>query len=443
MGKRLLKILLLISSCIICLAVILLKPIDRSPFTSQLHWKEWKTELENTNFDIDSIGMFSAGWSKVNITPDAPTPLAGYGSRIGKQFSSVADSIYVRTIVIDNEHTKLALVSADLLIIPPQVSKLVTLKLKDIGFTKDQVYFSATHSHNSIGGWYNSLVGYVFAGKYNHQTELRLADAIIKSIVDADAGMHATAITFEIDLDSLDIQNRIENNGIEDPYIRSLHFHSDSISAALLSYGAHPTVLSQKNLSLSRDYPGVVLNNLKTYDFSMFMAGAVGSMGTRKGKYADTVSVKEIGNSVAVHFNSLGLQTNIGNSGLIWSKKIKLPLPKPAPRVSSYFALRPWAFNWLFGRSETYIQVARIGNVLMVGLPCDFSGELVEPLEKLASSQGLKLMITSFNGGYVGYITADKHYDEHTYETYIMNWYGPNNGAYFSAVIKDILDRIK
>ena len=49
-------------------------------------------------------------------------------------------------------------------------------------------------------------------------------------------------------------------------------------------------------------------------------------------------------------------------------------------------------------------------------------------------------MITSFNGGYMGYVTKDEWYDEDLYETRTMNWYGPYNGAYFEELIEGIIE---
>ena len=80
--------------------------------------------------------------------------------------------------------------------------------------------------------------------------------------------------------------------------------------------------------------------------------------------------------------------------------------------------------------------------MLMVGMPCDFSGELVAELDAYAKTKGLNLLVTSFNGCYIGYITHDKHYDRDLYETKTMSWYGPYNGAYLQEVVKDIIDKL-
>ncbi|MGK0138130.1 MAG: neutral ceramidase [Algoriphagus sp.] len=127
----------------------------------------------------------------------------------------------------------------------------------------------------------------------------------------------------------------------------------------------------------------------------------------------------------------------------IYSIQLPLPLRKASPRILKNWALRPWVFKWLFGESPAFIKVLSIGNTLMIGLPCDFSGELMEDLDRYAQSKGLNLIVTSFNGTYAGYITADKHFDFENYETFTMNWFGPYNGAYFSEVVRDIVDRVK
>ena len=79
----------------------------------------------------------------------------------------------------------------------------------------------------------------------------------------------------------------------------------------------------------------------------------------------------------------------------------------------------------------------------MVSTPCDFSGELIVPIEKTISNNQLNLIINSFNGGYIGYITEDKWYDRediNQYKTYTMNWHGLYNGVFFTRLIKKIIE---
>ena len=80
----------------------------------------------------------------------------------------------------------------------------------------------------------------------------------------------------------------------------------------------------------------------------------------------------------------------------------------------------------------------RIGDLVMLGTPCDFSGEFNASIDSVAHHHGLKTMVTSFNGGYIGYVTPGKYYDVDHYETQLMNWYAPGTGDY----IRDCLEKI-
>ncbi len=56
-------------------------------------------------------------------------------------------------MVIRNRQPKVAIVAADLLLIPPIVQQRLEQELPEIGFSIDNTYLGATHSHNSIGNW--------------------------------------------------------------------------------------------------------------------------------------------------------------------------------------------------------------------------------------------------------------------------------------------------
>jgi len=79
---------------------------------------------------------------------------------------------------------------------------------------------------------------------------------------------------------------------------------------------------------------------------------------------------------------------------------------------------------------------------VLIGVPGDFSGELAADFENISRQKGVSLMITSFNGGYVGYITPDVYYSLPAYESLHMNWYGPHNAAYFEEVMKELIRMI-
>ncbi|MCK7536099.1 MAG: neutral/alkaline non-lysosomal ceramidase N-terminal domain-containing protein [Marinilabiliales bacterium] len=111
----------------------------------------------------DSIG---AGFARASITPllgnasDSfsegkfiKVPLAGYGDRKGKYASGIHGSIFVKAVALKVKSRLAVIVSRDLLIVPPNITDSVMALLSEDGFSRDRLFFSATHTHSSLGGW--------------------------------------------------------------------------------------------------------------------------------------------------------------------------------------------------------------------------------------------------------------------------------------------------
>jgi len=444
--KILLKIIGSFFLILLLFIATMITTMDRTPYKQMAYYKQWKSAIGNVQRDSAKTGLLNAGWSKVNITPASPKPMAGYGNRHGKPFVSVHDSIYIRAMVIDNGVTQAAVIAADLLIIPPTVTKILQARLTEKEIPFDQVFFGATHSHNSVGGWGTGISGLFFSGKYDQATVDKIADAIFQAIVQAKAKLQPAKLVYMESRDSTDIRNRlVGDEGIIDPEIRSLALVNKSGEKAILSsYGAHSTIINSKNMALSRDYPGVLIDSLESgrYNFAMYMAGAVGSMGPIEKGTDDFDEMKNQAYGVQKALLSSEIIKQPKNELILRAITVPLPLREPSPRLTMDIVLRSWAFKKAFGEFPVFVKALRIGNILMVGMPCDFSGELVGGLDAYAKTKGLNLIITSFNGGYIGYITKDKYFDRDLYETKPMSWYGPYNGAYLQEVIKDIIDKM-
>lgn len=449
--KTLLKVLGGLLLLIAVLLALMVTTVDDTPYKEMAYYQQWKqsvgraTQISDTNHQPPITNSLNIGWAKVNFTPKSPTSTAGYGVRRGALYTSVYDSIYVRAIVIDNGTTKAAIVAADLLIIPPAVTEQLKTKLRATGIPFEQVYFGATHSHNSMGGWSGGIVGELFGGKFKSENVTWIADAIVKAVQLAQKDMKTTSIGYHEMADTARIRNRLIKGGPVDPYLRTIQFvRNDGKKALLCSYAAHSTITSSDNIVLSRDYPGVLVDSLEKgeADFAVFMSGAVGSMSPNIEGETDFIQAAAEADSLEsdVQKQLSAIQTFPNTRLQILT--LPIPLREANPRITLGLRLRPWVFNWAFGDFPNYVKVLRIGNVLMMGFPCDFSGELVADMSDYAAKKGLKLMVTSFNGGYIGYITPDKYYSKDSYETLTMNWFGPYNGAYFQEIARDLIDKM-
>ncbi len=275
----------------------------------------------------------------------------------------------------------------------------------------------------------------------------RITDAIVRAIQTARQNRQPVEFGYTQVRDTVNIMNRLRGltNTTVDPWVRLISFRTAEGRTALLStYAAHATVLDSRNYALSRDYAGALVDSLEDgeADFAMYLAGAVGSMGPEEVGDTDFEQVGNQADGVEEAIQSQLAEVPPSQSSLLRSFVVEIPMRKPSPRLNQTFALRPWVFRWVFGDYPSFVKALRIGNIVMVGLPCDFSGELMADLSKYAASKGLYLMVTSFNGAYAGYITDDRHFDKDQYETITMSWFGPYNGAYFQEVVRDVLDKI-
>jgi len=419
-------------------------PIDRFDYRDQGFYNAMELRLDSLQKGEapGSQKGFSIGYAKVNLTPTQRTATAGYGNRKGKLYTIVHDSIYVRTLVVANGKSKVAIVSADLLIIPPQVTALLQTELPSIGFSLSNTYLGAIHTHNSIGNWGKGVVTFMY-GSYQDSIVHFIADKIKESILLASKNTLPGSIsTARIPLGK-PLRNRIDKDAGLDSLLHIVEVkRSDSSKLILMNYTAHATCLYSKNLELSRDYPGRLVDELEKrgYNFAMFMAGAVGSHGINTPEYGwDCIDwmATTIVNKFETQRHYL---TPMQNDSTLMMYRVPLELGKPQVKISKDWKVRPWIFKAAFGDSPNYLTALRIGNLVMLGTPCDYSGELTHILYENAQHKNLDVMVTSFNGGYIGYITPRNHYDVNHYETRLMNWYGPGSGEYMQECLNQLID---
>ncbi len=468
------KLTVVLLIILIMLLPFVVQRVDRTPYVETDFYKTMMMRfdsLQNAKRNENQNGI-AAGFAKVNMTPPFATPTAGYGKRSGKNFVCIHDSIYARTILLQQAEKQIALVSCDLLIIPPELTLLLKKQLPSIGMQWNDLYISATHTHNSVGAWGKNYIGELFAGKYDQRVVDLLSKSILQSIVEARKNVQQSSFGYGQSNAASFVKNRMNAEGEEDPNLRMFVVQQLlGKKMLLISFSAHSTTLSDTVMSLSRDYPGALVDKMEqedSVDFAMYMAGDVGSMGPDEKGENDWVQLKNLVEGLEEVIDTV-LKTKLAIPNFIVTRNpisyrdsliianiqddeipsftsvincITLPLAirEPQWRFATDWRFRHWLWTKLYGDYEMEIKGLRMGNTILVGLPCDFSGELMAPLEAYASRKNKHLIVTSFNGGYAGYITPLKYYDKPGYETRVMNWFGPGNGEYFSELVRRMVD---
>lgn len=469
LGKGLFAILM----ALLIILAITIKPIDNTPYQQTDFYRNELDELNNLQL-WNSIEFFltkvfvpiiqcyqsahgtvqinrteisdklEVGWSKSNILPAFTTPIAIDADRNGKHWNAVHDSIFVRAFVFKKNNIKVAYVSADLLIIPPLVVREIDSLLVKKGFSSNNIYYTATHTHSSIGAWHPSIIGELFAGKFDARVVSHLANCFAQAITDAEKNSSNAKVGYiEIPTQNLVVNRLVDKAGKVDDKLRVIKIaKATGERAAIVTFAAHATCLHKGTMEISGDWPSAFMRNLEAsnkIEFACHSAGAVGSQGPFEAKKNKWEEVNYMADSLAALVLRKIDSVSVTDTLLLNFEHLPLYLRAPNLRISESWVLRPWVFNLLFGTQKVYINLFEIGSIKLIGMPCDFSGELSVDIHKKTQSKNNSLLITSFNGGFIGYITDDKWYNKKSYETWTMNWFGPENGAYLSEIICKLL----
>ncbi len=437
------RILLGMLAAILLFVAVSVAPIDRTLPQDQPFYADMMSRIDSVRLRVsDDSSAFKVGFGKASITPSYSTSTAGYVKRKGAHFTSIRDSVFVRTMVIEQGQSVVAVVSLDMLIVPPLLYYRLRDQLPFINFSIDQVYLGATHTHNSVGQWDDHLVGEIYAGDFDPG----LIDFISKQILRAIQQATTTSVDARLAYGNIAVPGAVTNRLIKDGPVDSLlHVlkvnRADGSIGILTSFSAHATCMSSADLQLSRDYPGVLVDQLEAdgYDFALFMAGAVGSHAPVPMPSGEE-KIMAMGNMLFEATQKVDV-TPLENSGIQFHR-IPLLLSKQQIKVLPNWRVREWLSLALMGKHPAALTVLRIGDVVLMGMPCDFSGMLTLPIYEHAAHHQQHTFITSFNGGYIGYITPDEHYDLEKYETQTMNWHGPGNGNYLQTCLKRTLNQL-
>ena len=439
MWKKLFKILAWVVTTLILVTLLTFTTVDWSDYREQNYYLETMKALEEIQLEEGAGDYLLAGWASVNSTPESPQNLVGYKPRGNYEF--VQDSSYVKALVLENGGNSVVFLNYELLIVHPVLAERVEKRVM-AELLIDKVYLTATHTHSGMGGYMPGLLGKFGFGGYEETVVEMLEEKTLSAIQSALGTMDTVQMAYKKTKADDFVMNRFVAEDPVDPYLRQLVFTKNSgEKGTLITYSAHATCLSSRFMGLSGDYPKYLTTYLEqdNVDFALFAAGTVGShRPMAKGK--TIADVEQYAFSLDSIVTTSPKQPVFIPNPKISFATLPLSLREAHFRVSDHIRLRPWAFDFAFGETNAHFDIVLLGNVLMISSSGEISGVFYEKWERMAEQNGLHLIITTFNGGYIGYITPDEYYNHNFHEVREMNWFGPYNGAYFDEIIRGIIE---
>lgn len=403
---------------------------------------------------------FRAGWGKAELTPPAGTPLAGYGARNGKPSTGVHDSLFVKALAVSDGQDTAVIVGADMLVVPENIAEEVRRRVTAVtGLSANAILFNATHTHSGGGGGMPGLVPRLFAGRYDPALPKLTIKAITDAIVKAHAAMKPARLAHGKADASRFIRNRTRA-GETDGSLRWLVVERESGErCVVVRFSAHATIIGSRNMEFSGDYPGYVQRILTTDTGAecLFLAGAMGSMSPAKtGDGDDFQQCENFARSLVKLIRPALEKPAYQDAVDVAAFGVPVQFPSLEMRLAKHWRLSPFAAGLAGVDDDAWIGAVRLGDVILAGLPADYSGELAVRMAAWAEkTHGVDLWMNSFCGDYLGYISPDAVYNDpfdhpdpqvrarSAYEGQVMSWTGPRQEAFFDGIVKYMVQRLR
>lgn len=430
------------------LAIITIRPVDRQPYREAKYFKttlDRLTEYEKKQAPSSKSKLF-VGAGKAGITPHVGIPLAGFGARKGAPSIGVHDSLFVRVIALKSGEKMVCLIGFDALLLHPPIARAFEDSAgKRFHLLPEQILYTATHTHSGPGGWGQGFVEEQFAGPPDEHIAGFLIDSSLvatdRALKNMQAASYSTGVISAPDY----VRNRlVGDKGKTDPELVYLALQGkDKPIAILATYSAHATVLSDRNMFMSGDYPGYLERRLEqqTGATAILAAAGLGSQsnrGTGNGFDKARNIGEALADSILAHLKPDVFQPQAALSYL----RFPIDMHNLQIRISDGLRLAPWLAKKVLRTYDSYMQTVAVDSFLIIGSPGEFSGELALVVKEHAKEKGLTATVTSFNGCYLGYVTPSEYYHLSTYETRLMSFFGPYTGDYFVEIMNRLVDSI-
>jgi neutral ceramidase len=386
------------------------------------------------------------GVGKAGITPPVGIPLAGYGGRKGAPSTGVHDSLFVRVVALESGGQQAYIVGYDALLLHPSVARRLEKKIKTkLNVSADRILYTATHTHSGPGGWGETWVDQQFAGPQDSIVATIFIDSTIaavqRAILNRQPGSFSSS---SIDAPRY-IRNRLigDEGLVDDDLVYAMFQRNNKPAGLFATYSAHATVMSERNMDMSGDYPGYFERAIESEfgSVAMFAAAGLGShsyRGEGKGFVRAEFIGRGLADSVKAHYNTAQSHSDVA----LRAFRIPIDLAKMQIRLTQKICLAPWLAKKLMKPEQAYLQIIALNDFIIIGSPGEFSGELALRIKQAALEAGKNVTVTSFNGCYIGYVTPSEYYVMDEYETKLMSWFGGYTGDYLTDLMQQIVKNI-
>lgn len=396
---------------------------------------------------------------KINITPDDPKFLLGYGER---KSIGVNDSIFHRIVILDDGKSKFYLVSTDICVISPSEYDRVAKMLTDeLDIEPLQFWWTATHTHSAPEVGPPGLPVIFLDERYNHEQDTAYSNFVasklkegisegLSNLAPARLGVGWGHSQANINRRARDIDNiaflGLNPDGPVDRKIGLLKIIKQSdeeLLALIANYPIHGTVLGGENLLISGDAPGIVSEYVeeKLAAPLLFINGAAGNIAPiysvypspKAGKlnqFRTLLGAKIIKAQDQIQYYLDSIHFNFGE--MIFETPLKQGLEWPS-ELSAYVTKTSDGIN----RLKVPVRFLKMNEMVGIwGSPlelfCEISNEVRD------RSPFPYTFFYGYTNGWLGYMLTEEEVGYKGYETTVSPFV-PEAGSLFTEAVSSYL----
>lgn len=399
---------------------------------------------------MNAATAIMAGAARVDITPDWPLALAGFAARKGLS-QGIAQPLHLRVVLLETQHSRALIASADLLHWPPERVMSLKLMLRErFAVPPEAVVLAATHTHS---GPQTSRIFAPSLGAPDERFRKMLEDKLTQAVDAAEQDMEPVQVFRTSSECRLGVNRRKLVNGLVehapnpdgpmDNTVTAIEFRGQhgSTKASLVHYTCHP-VISQDNL-VSGEFPGVAMTELERDHGGVFLylQGFCGDINPRViegGRFvrAHDEEVVRRGNELAnaVRTATRGPAQELAISGLRGDlRTVELPF-QHLPSVDELRALASepgilgeWSHALLANpqlvRPAISLQLQRVDLARGLSLLTADGEAVVEYSSYIRQLSRECALPVGYSNGFIGYVPTSRQIAEGGYEANESNFY--------------------
>ena len=384
----------------------------------------------------------------IKLTPplEMGYTLGGYGARMSKPAKGIHDDIWAKALVLNDGGKKYAIITLDILGLPPNVKPQVIEKLNQEGWTEENIMLLPSHSHTSLEMFAlndKNIFNLAPIGIFQPQ----LLDFVVQSLADLIKAADQDLKPVKIGTQSKQIKG-LNRNRRGEPFIdntltvtRIEHLNGKPMTV-LVNWTGHPTIMDEHDMYVSGGWPGYLQRELEGWIgqsvVAMYYNGAEGDQSViAEAAGSHFEKAEKYGRTMAV--NVLKIYENIDPSDDIPFgynyKIITLPDKEAHPGFmetgGKEYGLDEENINILLNQvfpAQTSIGACRLGDLLIVGAPGELSAELGLNVKDNLKTRGIQYpAIGGLANQWISYILSENEYHKSGYEA-STSFYGKDLG---------------